>query len=169
MRVAFTWKGAASAAAVVSFPLTASRYLDRVSGRRSSVGKSRPSLGASRLDAFFSVALPLACAGVLAGAVLGFGRASVNSATTILVAGSIVGQTQTIRWPSIPGSIGLNGIRHAWPLVAVSVALACVALAGSEYSRAELGLPVNILTFHCRHRYASGVQLDLAFETSSRV
>jgi molybdate transport system permease protein len=139
VRVVFTWQGAALAAAVVSFPLMVRAIriaFQAVDPRLEGIARG---LGASRLDAFFTVALPVAWHGVLAGAVLGFGRSLGEFGATILVAGNIPGRTQTIplaiySWTNRP-----DGMQHAWPLVAVSVALACLALAGSEYLERSRG------------------------------
>ena len=54
------------------------------------------SLGASRLRAFFTVALPLARRGLIAGFMLAFARSLGEFGATIMVAGNIEGKTRTI-------------------------------------------------------------------------
>jgi molybdate transport system permease protein len=53
-------------------------------------------LGASELRIFFTVTLPLALPGLVAGAVLSFARALGEFGATIMIAGNIPGKTQTI-------------------------------------------------------------------------
>ena len=53
-------------------------------------------LGAGRLRVFWTIALPLARQSVQAGALLGFARALGEFGATIVVAGGIPGQTQTL-------------------------------------------------------------------------
>jgi molybdate transport system permease protein len=53
-------------------------------------------LGASELRIFFTVSLPLALPGLVAGAVLSFARALGEFGATIMIAGNIPGKTQTI-------------------------------------------------------------------------
>ena len=53
-------------------------------------------LGRSRLAVFFTVTLPLASPGVLAGVALAFARAMGEFGATLMVAGSIPGRTRTM-------------------------------------------------------------------------
>jgi molybdate transport system permease protein len=130
--VVFTWEAAAIAAATVSFPLMVRAARLAFQGVDVRMEQAARSLGARRLDAFFSVALPLAWRGVLAGAVLGFARSLGEFGATILVAGNIAGETRTIPLAVYSEINRPGGMSRAWPLVAVSVALACGALAASE-------------------------------------
>jgi molybdate transport system permease protein len=88
------------------------------------------SLGASRLDAFWTVTLPLARSGVLAGCVLGFARSLGEFGATIMVGGNIVGETQTV-----PLAIFSNwgADRQVWRLASISIVLAALALLASEW------------------------------------
>jgi len=53
-------------------------------------------LGISEMAVFFRVSLPLAWRGILAGLLLSFARALGEFGATLMVAGSIVGKTQTL-------------------------------------------------------------------------
>ena len=53
-------------------------------------------LGANECKVFFTVTLPLAWPGILAGVVLSFARALGEFGATLMVAGNIPGKTQTI-------------------------------------------------------------------------
>jgi molybdate transport system permease protein len=133
VRVIFTWQAAALAAAIVAFPLMvrASRLAFQSVDVR--LEQAARSLGAGRLDAMLTVAVPLAWRGMLAGAVLGFARSLGEFGATILVAGNIVGQTRTIPLAIYSRINRPDGIDTVWPLVLVSIALACGALAISEF------------------------------------
>lgn len=133
LRVVFTWYGAALAAAVVSFPLMVRALRLAFAGVDPRLPQLAETLGATPLDAFATVTLPLAWRGVLAGAVLGFARSLGEFGATILVAGNIVGQTQTIPLAIYSQLNRPDGVEHAWPLVVASVVLACAALAASEW------------------------------------
>jgi molybdate transport system permease protein len=58
------------------------------------VGAAR-TLGATPLRALFTVTLPLAGRGIVAGAMLGFARALGDFGVTLMVAGNLPGETQT--------------------------------------------------------------------------
>jgi molybdate transport system permease protein len=82
---------------------------------------------------FFTITLPLARQGLIAGWVLAFARSLGEFGATIMVAGNIAGQTQTI--PLAVFSLARrppDGIDQCWRLVALSVVLACGALAATE-------------------------------------
>jgi molybdate transport system permease protein len=89
-------------------------------------------LGASRWDAFFSVTLPLARSGVLAGCVLSFARGLGEFGATIMVAGNIVGETQTIPL-AIYQSNRPGGEAEMARLAIISIVLAAGALLASEW------------------------------------
>ena len=92
----FTWQAAVLAAAVASFPLVfkpARAAFEQVDRQLEQAARS---LGVSELAVFFRVTLPLAWRGILAGLLLGFARAMGEFGATIMVAGSILGRTQTL-------------------------------------------------------------------------
>jgi molybdate transport system permease protein len=133
VRVVFAWSGAAIAAGVVGFPLmvrAARLGFESVDPRLAVAARS---LGAGRLRAFVTVSLPLAAGGVIAGAVLGFARALGEFGATIMVAGNIPGQTQTIPLLIYSNAQRPDGLGGSWRLVAISVVIAAVALVLSEF------------------------------------
>ena len=94
--IAFHWLGAVVAAAVVGFPLlvlTISLAMKAIDPRMEIVSRS---LGRSRWATFWRVTLPLAWPGVLAGSVLAFARWLGEFGATIILAGRIEGETETI-------------------------------------------------------------------------
>lgn len=93
--IVFTRGGAVIAASVGALPLiskAARAALESVDARL--VGAAR-TLGATRWRAFWSISLPLARRGILAGVMLGFARALGDFGATLMVAGNIPGQTRT--------------------------------------------------------------------------
>lgn len=92
----FTWQGAVVAAVVVSLPLMikASRASLESIDRRYEMASY--SLGKGRLETFARISLPLAKRGILAGLVLSFARAMGEFGATLMIAGNIPGQTQTM-------------------------------------------------------------------------
>ena len=96
IEVVFTWKAVVLAMAVMSVPLmvlTIRAGFEQVDRRYEAMAAT---LGAGPLRVFWTIALPLARQGVLAGALLGFARALGEFGATIVVAGGIPGQTQTL-------------------------------------------------------------------------
>ena len=93
--VMFTWRAVVVAMAVMGLPLlvrTARAGFEQVDRRYEQIAAT---LGASPARVFFTVSLPLARRGVLAGALLGFSRALGEFGATILLAGALP-STRTI-------------------------------------------------------------------------
>ncbi|ATD65924.1 molybdate ABC transporter permease subunit [Neisseria weixii] len=92
----FTWQGAVIAAVVVTFPLIfkpARAAFEEVNPQWEQAARV---LGLSEAAVFFRVSLPLAWRGILAGILLAFARALGEFGATLMIAGSIPGQTQTL-------------------------------------------------------------------------
>ena len=132
IHVTFTWLGAALAAAVVSFPLMVRAVRLGFAHVDPRLELAAQSLGASRCDSFCSITLPLAARGILGAMVLGFARSLGEFGATIMVAGNIPGQTQTIPLAIFSLSQRPGGLEQTGTLVLLSVGLACGALLISE-------------------------------------
>ena len=92
----FTWQGSVIAASVVTFPLvfkSARAAFEGVDGRLEQAART---LGLSETAVFLRVTLPLAWRGILAGVLLAFARALGEFGATLMVAGSIPGETETL-------------------------------------------------------------------------
>lgn len=133
IRIMFTWLAAALAAAVVGFPLMVRAIRLAFEGVDPRLEAAARSLGASRIAAFFTVSLPLAFRGVAAGSVLAFARSLGEFGATIMVAGNIPGQTQTIPLAVYSFAQRPGGLETGWRLIALSVILAALALMISEW------------------------------------
>ena len=125
--IAFTWVAAAIAAAVVSFPLMARSIMVAMGGVEERLELSARSLGAGPWRVFFTVTIPLAYRGILAGTLLGFVRALSEFGATIVVAGNIPGRTQTLPL-AIFDNVQLGKDDIALQLLTASVGLAVVTL-----------------------------------------
>jgi molybdate transport system permease protein len=92
----FTWQGAAIAAAAVAFPLVFKPARAAFEAVDPQLEQAARVLGLGATAVFFRVTLPLAGRGILAGGLLAFARALGEFGATLMVAGSIPGQTQTL-------------------------------------------------------------------------
>ena len=132
-RFLFDWKGAAVAAAVVSFPLMVRAIRVAFTSVDHRLEQAARTLGAGPLDAFATVSLPLARHGVIAGCVLAFARSLGEFGATIMIAGSIPGETQTIPLYIFDQLQVPGGIEMSYPIVLVSIMIATAALFVSEW------------------------------------
>ncbi|MBM7855070.1 molybdate transport system permease protein [Desulfohalotomaculum tongense] len=94
--IIFTWWAAVLAATVVSFPLMYQSAGAAFKSVDVNYEKAARTLGAGEVRIFFTVTLPLALPGIIAGVVLSFARAMGEFGATLMVAGNIPGQTQTM-------------------------------------------------------------------------
>lgn len=130
---AFRWTGAALACAIMGFPLMVRAIRLSIEQVDPRLEQAAATLGAPPLRRFFTITLPLAWPGLVAGAVLGFAKALGEFGATITFVSSIPGQTQTLSSTlyglmQVPG--GEAGI---WRLAAVAVAISLAALLASEW------------------------------------
>ena len=130
--LAFTWKGAALAAAVMAFPLMVRAMrlsLEAVDRRLEAAART---LGAGPVDTFRSVTLPLMAPGILVGVILAFARSLGEFGATITFVSNIPGETRTLPLALYSLSQTPDGEAGALRLAVISVVIAFAALAGSE-------------------------------------
>jgi molybdate transport system permease protein len=133
IRFVFDWKGAALAAAVVSFPLMVRSIRVAFMSVDERLEKAARTLGAGPLDSFLTVSLPLAKHGVIAGSLLAFARSLGEFGATIMIAGNIAGQTQTIPLYVFDQLQVPGGTQNAYWVIGFSIAIAAAALMISEW------------------------------------
>ncbi len=92
----FTWQGAVIAAMVVTFPLVVKPARAAFEQVNPQLEQAARMLGLNEWAVFCRVSLPLAWRGILAGVLLAFARALGEFGATLMVAGSIPHQTQTL-------------------------------------------------------------------------
>jgi len=131
--IAFTWKGAAIAAAVMAFPLMVRSMrlsLEAVDRRLEAAALT---LGASHLRVFMTITLPLMAPGILAGSVLAFARALGEFGATITFVSNIPDETQTLPLALYSLTQTPGGEAGVLRLTAISVVIALMALITSEW------------------------------------
>ena len=131
VNVVFTWHAVALALAVMSLPLfvrAARTAFEEVDPKFEQLART---LGAGEGRVFFTITLPLARRGVLAGGLLAFARALGEFGATIMVAGNIPGQTTTLP-VAIYAAVQADEDAHAWTLAGVSALVAFAAVFMSE-------------------------------------
>ena len=123
----FTWRGAVVAATVVALPLLVQSARAALEGVAPEIEDVARTLGRSEVAIFFTVTLPLAWRGILAGVVLAFARALGEFGATLMVAGNIPGRTQTMPI-AIYDAVQAGDQARANALVALLTAVAVVLL-----------------------------------------
>jgi molybdate transport system permease protein len=129
--VVFTWRAVAAAVAAMSLPLlvrAARTAFEEVDVKYEQLART---LGAGEWRIFFTITLPLARRGVLAGVLLAFARALGEFGATITVAGNIPGRTTTLP-VAIYEAVQADEDGHAWTLAAVAAVIAFVSVYLSE-------------------------------------
>lgn len=127
-----TWRGAVLASACMSFPLVARTARVAFEGVPPRLESMAASLGASRSQVARRVTLPLARSGLVAALLVGFSRALGEFGATVIVAGNIPGQTQTLA-TGIYDALQVGRDGRALQLAALSVALGFGAVWTSEW------------------------------------
>lgn len=138
LQLAFDWKGAVLASAVVGFPLMLRSVrlgIESVDPRLERVART---LGASPLRAFLTITLRLAAPGLLVGSLLTFARSLGEFGATITFAANIAGQTRTIPSAIYTYLNQPGGEDRVTSLIFISVALSLLALVASEWSARRL-------------------------------
>lgn len=95
-QVVFTLTGAVIAAAVVAFPLMYQSFKASIESVDTNLEKAARTLGAGELKIYFTVTIPLAWNGFIAGLVLAFARSLGEFGATLMIAGNLPGITQTM-------------------------------------------------------------------------
>jgi molybdate transport system permease protein len=130
--VSFSWKGAAIASALISFPLMVRAIRLSLEGVDRGLEQAARTLGCGPVRTFLTVTLPLVAPGILTGAILGFARSLSEFGATITFVSNIPGETRTLpialyALTQVPG-----GDEAAMRLCVISVAVAFAALLASE-------------------------------------
>jgi molybdate transport system permease protein len=130
---AFRWTGAALACGIMAFPLLVQPIRLSIESVDRRLEQAAQTLGAHPTIVFFTVTLPLAVPGILAGMVLGFAKAIGEFGATITFVSNIPGETQTIASAIYALTQTPDGDAAALRLVVVSIVLAACALASAGW------------------------------------
>jgi molybdate transport system permease protein len=132
LRLIFTRWGASLAAAVMSFPLMVRAIRLALEAVDRGLEAAARTLGASRLDVFRSVTLPLMLPGIVSGCIVAFAAALGDFGATITFVGNVQGETQTLSLAIYSLAQSPDGEGAALRLVVISLVLAVGALFVSE-------------------------------------
>lgn len=123
----FSWYAAAIASAVVGLPLMFQSARTAIASVDHMLENAARTLGSSELEILWRVTLPLARRGVIAGLILGGARALGEFGATLMVAGNIPGQTQTLPL-AIYDAVQARRYEQAQMMVVVMTAVAFIGL-----------------------------------------
>ncbi|AWH87630.1 molybdate ABC transporter permease subunit [Limnobaculum parvum] len=129
----FSWRGAAFASAVIAFPLMVRAIRLALEAVDTKLEQAARTLGAGFWRVLFTVTLPLAFPGLLAGVVLAFARSLGEFGATITFVSNIPGETRTIPLAmytliETPGAEG-----DAARLCIIAILLSLISLLMSEW------------------------------------
>jgi molybdate ABC transporter permease protein len=128
IEIVFTWYAAVITATVVAFPLMYKTTLGAFEQIDASLLQVARTLGASEWKVFWRITLPLSLPGVLAGVTLAFARALGEFGATLMLAGNIPGQTETIPM-AIYFAVEGGAMQEAWFWTATIVSLSVSGIA----------------------------------------
>ncbi|CTP93153.1 Molybdenum transport system permease protein ModB [Xanthomonas translucens pv. poae] len=133
VQFAFRWTGAALASAVMGFPLMVRAIRLALESTDRRLEAAAATLGAGPWRVLFSITLPLAWPGLVAGTALAFAKALGEFGATITFVSNIPGETQTLS-SAIYGLLQVpGGEAGIWRLAAVALAISLAALLLSEW------------------------------------
>ncbi|MCQ6267083.1 molybdate ABC transporter permease subunit [Fictibacillus sp. WQ 8-8] len=125
--IIFTWWAAVLASSVVAFPLMYQSAKTGFEGVNHEIEDAARVDGGGRWKVFLLISVPLSMTSIISGAILSFARALGEFGATLMFAGNIPGETQTI--PSaIYLAIDSGNMREAWLLVLASISISFVML-----------------------------------------
>ncbi len=130
--LAFNWKGAALAAAVMAFPLLVRAVRLSLENVDQGLEAAARTLGAGPVRVFFTVTLPLMVPGLITGVILAFARSLGEFGATITFVSNIRGQTQTLPLALYTLTQVPDGETGAMRLCIIAVVIAMAALVCSE-------------------------------------
>lgn len=147
--IVFTWYAAVITATVVAFPLMYKTSLGAFEQVDSSLLQVAETLGASKGRIFWRILLPLSVPGILAGTTLSFARALGEFGATLMLAGNIPGQTQTIPM-AIFFAVEAGAMNEAWlwVLVIMTISLSGIVIVNlwqTHYERKIHRKPVGVV------------------------
>ena len=132
VRLVFTTAGAVVAAAVMSFPLVVRAVRLALDVIDPGLEFAARSLGATRLDAFLTITLPLMLPGIFAGFVMAFAASLGEFGATITFASNVAGETRTLPLAIYTAIQSPGGDEIALRLAVLATLLALIALGLSE-------------------------------------
>jgi molybdate transport system permease protein len=133
VRLVFTAAGASLATATMAFPLMVRAIRLSVDALDPGLDEAARTLGAGKLDRFFTISLPLILPGILAGGMIAFAASLGEFGAVITFASNVPGETQTLPLAIYSAVQRPDGEAMAARLAAISITLAFAGLLLSEY------------------------------------
>jgi molybdate transport system permease protein len=130
--IAFTWKGAAVASGIMAFPLLVRAVRLSLESMDRKLEQAARTLGAGPIRVFLTVTVPMIMPGVLTGTILAFARSLGEFGATITFVSNIPGETRTLPLALFTLTQTVDGETGAFRLMIISIAIALIALIGSE-------------------------------------
>jgi molybdate transport system permease protein len=147
--VVFSWPATVIAATVMAFPLMYMTSRGAFEQVDANIENAARTLGASEWRVLYSVTLPMAWPGVLAGTILCFARSLGEFGATLMLAGNIPGKTATIP-VAIYFDIQAGNIKQAVDLIIIVLCISLASLAALAYLKKPKsrlrGLPVKAVS-----------------------
>lgn len=125
--IIFTWWAAAIASTVVAFPLMYQSAKSGFQGVDLDIEEAARVDGASEWRVFLFISIPLASKSLISGSILSFARALGEFGATLMFAGNIPGETQTIP-TAIYIAMDSGNMKMAWMWVVSIVILSFLML-----------------------------------------
>lgn len=132
----FTWQAAVIAAVVVSLPLMYRTTLGAFEQLDRNIIDAARTLGVSETKIFWRIMLPNARFGILAGTVLAFTRTMGEFGATMMFAGNIPGETQTMS-TAIYAAVQANDYDLAFEQAILLVVLSMVFMVAVNFATAK--------------------------------
>jgi molybdate transport system permease protein len=132
IRFVFSWTGAALAAGIVTFPFAVRAIRLAIEATDQGLEAAARTLGAGRLDVFFSITLPLMLPGIVAGAITAFAASLGEFGAIITFVSNIPGETRTLPLAIYSAIQTPGGEAVAARLAGLSIALALAGLILAE-------------------------------------
>jgi molybdate transport system permease protein len=134
IRFVFSWKGAALASAIITFPFQVRAIRLSLESADPGLSTAAETLGAGPLDRFFTIILPLALPGVISGAITAFAASLGEFGAIITFVSNIPGETRTLPLAIYTALQLPDGEQAAARLAFLSILLAFAGLLLSEYA-----------------------------------
>jgi molybdate transport system permease protein len=130
--IAFSWRGAALASAIMGFPLLVRSVRISIEAIETRIEKAAATLGANPFRVFFTITVPLALPGIITGIILSFARSLGEFGATITFVSNIPEETQTLpvaiyTYTQVPGAEN-----QVFRLALISIFISFAALLISE-------------------------------------
>lgn len=134
IRFVFSWTGAALASAILTFPFQVRAIRLSLEAQEPGLAEAAGTLGAGAWDRVFSLHLPLAMPGIVAGVITAFAACLGEFGAIITFVSNIPGETRTIPLAIYTAIQSPGGEAAAARLAALSIALALAGLVLADFA-----------------------------------